>query len=465
VTKSCVVCTLIALAVGCGPTRSSRLEKTNYYAACANVVRDVAVKHLTLFAVVAAEPSRTQVGEYSIEIVVNKGIRGDHEPGVGTYHTHHNGVVFRFAAAEIVSGNRHLGLEIMRRLVEADPGSFAQSSDFGPRRIRTLLHAVEQGDDRVLAYMQRQAWWWEQIVDEYGIDGNAGGVELPDLHAVYVTPDPWPATVGAPVTFDYAWKNCSGTHIAAGSYSIELHVDGEPVVSLPSGPALAPGEMKTYKTLGGMPNFMPESPGIYAFAFSLDSAGVLEETDENNNLIRGVLVVPEHVASGGPQMPGVHALAESEKKIIKRFLDSVDHAIASMATNYPRLAAWHTPAPVGQWFPEGKARTDDGLAYNYNLLKRRPGMQYQDMFGSNGCNIGVSVFGPAHGIRKAVDRSRGVKVHRLAEYLGIYEVSVTARTENPEDEALEQKIVDLVVDQVRAANHRQYGTTWPEPEP
>lgn len=140
----------------------------DFATACTNVTRQVDAKRITMFAVVPVDPSTKEIGGYHIEVVANPTIIENHKKFSGACHNHHNGLVFEFAAVQVLEGDRDLGLYLIRTLAKIDPGSEESAPGQWNRPIQRILSGIEANDGSMQDFLENQKLNWENRMKEYG---------------------------------------------------------------------------------------------------------------------------------------------------------------------------------------------------------------------------------------------------------------------------------------------------------
>ena len=103
-----------------------------------------------------------------------------------------------------------------------------------------------------------------------------------------------PVKVGEKVIFHTGYTaDSTSTDTIPGTYKVRLYVNGE-LVSYDNSPGkLSPRGSSWYWTEPPDYHFKPEKPGVYKFRFIVDEENTIAETNENNNVIEGKIIVEE----------------------------------------------------------------------------------------------------------------------------------------------------------------------------
>jgi len=114
-----------------------------------------------------------------------------------------------------------------------------------------------------------------------------------DLVADTLTYTPTHVKVGDGVVFDKIVKNEGADDIPGNTYNVDLYLDGVSISfdhdtsKIPSGKDVKYGMSKGYH------HFKPDKPGTYHYKWIIDKENNLPETNENNNVIEGDIIVTE----------------------------------------------------------------------------------------------------------------------------------------------------------------------------
>ena len=119
-----------------------------------------------------------------------------------------------------------------------------------------------------------------------------------DLEATSVTAAPKEIFVGNGVVFSKIITNKGQDPIPGRSYKVDLYVDQELVSFDHATSRIEPGLTVDYGMAAGHHHWKPTAPGVYKYRFIVDEENRLKETDENNNVISGVLTVKENPKGG-----------------------------------------------------------------------------------------------------------------------------------------------------------------------
>src|SRR5208282_332910 len=134
-------------------------SRANYAAACINVTRDATQKRLRIYAVsLGAKTGKFKVDDYDIEVIYNNEMAVEGKTAAGAYHLQHNNLVLMFAAAQVASGNKGLGLSLVRLLAAAEPDLFWSSPTHSPLPIQKILAGIEKED--VKEFLKEEADDW-----------------------------------------------------------------------------------------------------------------------------------------------------------------------------------------------------------------------------------------------------------------------------------------------------------------
>jgi len=102
------------------------------------------------------------------------------------------------------------------------------------------------------------------------LDGLLSGRGRPALSCLGLTFVPQPARANAPATFRCELRNGGATDASAGSYQVQLEVDGVPVFLAP-GPADVPaGRTATFTVPAEVWHFQVNTPGKYTYKLTVD---------------------------------------------------------------------------------------------------------------------------------------------------------------------------------------------------
>jgi len=154
------------------PTETAILEhfqkeaRANFATACIDVAREVARKHLTIYAVVRTQSATTKEDGYEIEVIYHPELAKEHTETSGAYHHHHNHLVLTFAAAQFAAGKKQLAL--VRRLVEAQPEMWWSSPTHPPLTLKKILAGLEKDDESVRQFLKEETEDWTYRVKTYG---------------------------------------------------------------------------------------------------------------------------------------------------------------------------------------------------------------------------------------------------------------------------------------------------------
>ncbi len=112
-----------------------------------------------------------------------------------------------------------------------------------------------------------------------------------DLFAESVTYNPTNVTVGSLVVFDKVVRNLGTDKIIGGTYNVDLFLDGRNISFDHDTSTIEPSREVSYSMSEGYHHFKPEKPGEYHYRFVLDKENNLPETNEDNNVIEGIILV------------------------------------------------------------------------------------------------------------------------------------------------------------------------------
>lgn len=144
-------------------------SRANRVAAYLNVTRDVARKSLRVYAVKSGvKIGTTKEGKYEIEVIYDVNITLDVNTQIGAYHVFHNGAVFQFAADQFASGQKKLGLRLIKLLADADP-DLGWSTPTQPLiGIRDILAALEKNPETMRECLKDLSEGWTTSLKMYG---------------------------------------------------------------------------------------------------------------------------------------------------------------------------------------------------------------------------------------------------------------------------------------------------------
>jgi len=160
---------LVLFSCGIIGNRSlSGVSESDLAAACVNVTRQADAKSLSIFAFSSAKPRVERAGGYSIEIVAADEVMKRHKPSAGAYVNHHNGIVFDFAAEQLLEGDKELGLRLAQLLAEADPDFHWSAPMFGYFGIREFIDGISKNDPKAQAILKESKRMWDARVKSFG---------------------------------------------------------------------------------------------------------------------------------------------------------------------------------------------------------------------------------------------------------------------------------------------------------
>ena len=137
--------------------------RVNFATACIDVAREVARKHLTIYAVVRTQSATTKEDGYEIEVIYHPELAKEHTETSGAYHHHHNHLVLTFAAAQFAAGKKQLALALVRRLVEAQPEMWWSSPTHPPLTLKKILAGLEKDDESVRQFLKETEDWTYRV--------------------------------------------------------------------------------------------------------------------------------------------------------------------------------------------------------------------------------------------------------------------------------------------------------------
>jgi hypothetical protein len=114
-----------------------------------------------------------------------------------------------------------------------------------------------------------------------------------DLEATFIEFFPNPLTPGSGIGYKMQVRNNGPDPVPAGIWGSVLYVDGVRIFFDYATPSLRKGESITYSrepTIKGI-NWQPTRSGKYEYKFVVDSNDRLEETNEKNNTVTGIIEV------------------------------------------------------------------------------------------------------------------------------------------------------------------------------
>lgn len=136
-------------------------------AADVNVVHDAQSKSIRIFTTKTdGEKAPFKVAGYQVEVIYNPHMEAK-KAGVDSYRCQHNYAVLVFAAAKFASGEKDLGLSLMRLLADAEPDLF-WSTPNQVIRIDQILKGFIKDDGSLKDFLNEMREDWKGIVREYG---------------------------------------------------------------------------------------------------------------------------------------------------------------------------------------------------------------------------------------------------------------------------------------------------------
>lgn len=131
------------------------------------VVHDMGSRNIRIF---TAKPEGTRspfkVNGYEVEVIYNVRI-GSSRAGVGSYRFQHNDAVLTFAAAKFASGEKELGLSLLKLLADAEPKLFWDSpSPVMP--IDQIVKGLSKDDGSLKDFLKEMSDEWQQMAKDYG---------------------------------------------------------------------------------------------------------------------------------------------------------------------------------------------------------------------------------------------------------------------------------------------------------
>jgi len=145
------------------------LNSENYAAVCVNVTRDVVAKKIRLYASTSkVKPGLRKIGDFEIDVIYHQALVAEEKTSGGGYHLTYNGVVFTFAIAQFASGNKELGLSLVKLIGEVQPEFWWSSPTHPPMTIKEIIAGLEKEDASVKELLKEEENQWSYIVKEYG---------------------------------------------------------------------------------------------------------------------------------------------------------------------------------------------------------------------------------------------------------------------------------------------------------
>jgi len=112
-----------------------------------------------------------------------------------------------------------------------------------------------------------------------------------DLEATSVTVEPTEIFVGDGVVFSYIVTNKGTDTIPAGSYEVDLYLEQDSIAFDHDTPVLEAGLNVEYGMTDGAHHWKAAAPGTYKYRLIIDEENRLDETNEENNQVSGVITV------------------------------------------------------------------------------------------------------------------------------------------------------------------------------
>lgn len=112
-----------------------------------------------------------------------------------------------------------------------------------------------------------------------------------DLAALDFRYRPSSIGVGDKVVFEYAVKNFGPDSVLAGSYEVELLIDGEEVAFDRDTPQLPSGGGVEYGMKNGLYHWSPKRSGRFKYTLRITTDRFIIDPDSENNEVTGELLV------------------------------------------------------------------------------------------------------------------------------------------------------------------------------
>ena len=136
-------------------------------AAYVNVTHDVESKNVRIFSIDAeGRKAPFKVGGYQVEVIFNPRIAGT-SAGVDSYRCQHNNAVLTFAAAKFASGEKELGLSLIKLLAKAEPDLFWDMPQ-PVMKIDEIQRRLIKDDGSLKDFLSEKNDAWQNIVKQYG---------------------------------------------------------------------------------------------------------------------------------------------------------------------------------------------------------------------------------------------------------------------------------------------------------
>lgn len=159
-----IVCSFVITSSGLGDENYA-VGSATFAAACEIVFRDSEVNKVRIFATVSTKSIIKDINGFSVELIVNEDIIKNHRKYSPAYHNHHNLIVLRFAAAQVINGDRDLGSNLIQLLSIADPYFEGSSPIHGNKTIQQILK--ELNDESTSDFLEGEKNQWNYLEKEY----------------------------------------------------------------------------------------------------------------------------------------------------------------------------------------------------------------------------------------------------------------------------------------------------------
>lgn len=141
----------------------------NFAAACINVTREVGDKKIRIYAVSPkAKTGSFKEGKFTIEVIYNHELTEADSKASGAYYQDNNNLILSFAGWQFSSGDKDLGLRLVRMLADANPNMEWSSPEQPPTSIQKTLAGLEKNDDSVKEFLADGKRNWPTYVSMYG---------------------------------------------------------------------------------------------------------------------------------------------------------------------------------------------------------------------------------------------------------------------------------------------------------
>lgn len=108
-----------------------------------------------------------------------------------------------------------------------------------------------------------------------------------DLVAASVTWRPNPVHVGDKVVLDHVVRNDGTNTVRAGTYFVDLYLDGQSVAFDHATSDILPGGAVPYSMAAGYYTWQPTKGGRFHYRFVVDERNTLRERTKTNNVLEG----------------------------------------------------------------------------------------------------------------------------------------------------------------------------------